>query len=208
MNTRATAWAGLVLCGALGITTAALAQDEAAAGEPAKAAGGVRKDPKGLTGISPFWEAIREGDKAYVARDYASAIAAYQKAIAAQPENPMGHYRAGQAYMGNSQMTEAEQAYVAALRYASADPQMKAKVLFVIADLRERQQDLAGAVEHWDSYASHVKQSQVGGYPATPEQRKQANAKWQEMKAQYADVKERIAKREQEAEAKLKASSK
>jgi hypothetical protein len=41
--------------------------------------GGVRKDPQGIKGISPYWEAIREGDGAYVARDYAAAIAAFSE---------------------------------------------------------------------------------------------------------------------------------
>jgi len=148
------------------------------------------------------------GDRAYVARSFPTAIEAYKKAIAAEPNNPMGHYRAGQAHVAAAQLAEAEEAYEAALRYVGSDSKLKGKILFVLADLRERQKDDAGAVERWTAYGEQAKQSDAEGYPATAEERKRVIAKWKELREQYAEVKARIQKREQEAEAKLKASSK
>src|SRR5512138_1357783 len=54
---------------------------------------GIRRDPAGKKGIGPYWEAIRHGDEAALARDFAKAEAAYQEAIGLEPKNPMGHFR-------------------------------------------------------------------------------------------------------------------
>jgi tetratricopeptide (TPR) repeat protein len=217
MSGRITALAGLpVLVATLSMTSLTVAQPaatkvdagKAAKAPAAKSADGVRRDPRGVTGISPFWEAIAEGDRAYVAGSYDDAVTSYKKAIAADPNNPMGHYRVGQAHVANSQIPEAEKAYQAALRYAASDPQLKAKILFVLADLKERQHDSEGAVAGWNAYADHTKANANSGYPATAGERKKVNAKWQELQQQYAEVKARIAKRQAEADEQLKKSSK
>src|SRR5215217_106305 len=62
---------------------------------PGVGADGVRRDPKGVKGISPYVELINKGDRAYVSRDFDGAIAAYREAIQSEPQNPLGHYRAG-----------------------------------------------------------------------------------------------------------------
>src|SRR5690348_11351137 len=54
---------------------------------------GVRHDPKGVKGISPYLEQINKGDRAYIARDFDGAIAAYREAIKTDPEKALGHYR-------------------------------------------------------------------------------------------------------------------
>ena len=72
-----------VLAG-LFVTVSASAEEPAKA-EPSAAtsdaADGVRRDPKGLSGISPMWEAISKGDSAVLARDYDAAFAAYREDI-------------------------------------------------------------------------------------------------------------------------------
>jgi len=166
----------------------------------------VRKDPQGIKGISPYWEAIREGDGAYVARDYAAAIAAFKRAISLMPQKALAHYRLGQALLASGATAEAEQAYQAALRFAE-DPTMKAKALFVLADLRERQRDLPAAAESWAAYSGPAQAPGANGYPATATARKAAIARWQEMEAGYAKVKERIAARVAEADKNLQKSS-
>lgn len=169
----------------------------------------VPKDPQNQKGISPYWEALKKGDAAYSARDFPAAIAAYKEAVQLEPQNPLGHYRMGQAHLANSEMREAENAYVAALRFSEKQPALRAKVLFVIADLRERQADLSGATERWDAYAKHVQASpEAKGYPASAEARKAAVQRWQETQTQYAAVKERILQREREADKSLQKSAK
>jgi tetratricopeptide (TPR) repeat protein len=181
----------------------ATASTSALAEEPTAA---VRRDPNGIKGISPYWEAIKAGDNAYVAQDYPGAAAAFRQAIELMPQNALGHYRLGQALLASGDATAAEQAYSAALRYAS-DPTMKAKVAFVLADLRERQRDLAGATQAWTDYATLAAAKDARAYPATAEARRTAIAKWQETAAAYAKVKERIAARESEADKSLQRSA-
>ena len=99
----------------------------------------VRRDPKGIRGISPFWEALLRGDKSYVARDFDGSVAAYQEAIKLEPQNALGHYRMGEAQLAKGDQKEAEESWVAGLRFVGENHKLHAKLLFVIADLRERQ---------------------------------------------------------------------
>ncbi|MBN2192754.1 MAG: tetratricopeptide repeat protein [Polyangiaceae bacterium] len=185
---------------------AALAANVLAFSNPAEAEE-VRKDPQGIRGISPYWEVIKEGDNAYLARDFVAAIAAFQKAVTMVPQNALGHYRLGQALLASGAPAEAELAYQAALRFA-ADPAMKAKALFVLADLRERQRDLTAAIEGWTAYVGPAKQKGANGYPATATARNAAITRWQMVQADSAKVKERIAARIAEADKSLQQSSK
>jgi len=169
-----------------------------AAAQPAP--GEPRKDPKGVKGISPFWEAIKKGDNAVLARDFDGAIAAYREAIQSQPQNPMGHYRLGEAQLGKGDQKEAELAWNAGLRFADKDPVMKAKLLFVLADLRERQKSHDEATTRWTDYGKAASDKAAKGYPATPEDRKKRIATVKELATQYADVKVRIEKRLKEAD--------
>lgn len=196
-------WGAALLAGlAVSVTGA-----PAAAEEPAAARAEVRKDPQGVKGISPYWEAIKEGDGAYVARDFPAAVAAFKRAVSLMPQKALAHYRLGQALLASGATDEAEQAYQAALRFAE-DPTMKAKALFVLADLRERQRDLAGAAEGWTAYAGPAQAPDANGYPASATARKEAIARWQRTEADYAKVKERIAARLAEADKSLQKSAK
>src|SRR3954468_16201879 len=76
----------------------------------------VRRDPKGVKGISPFSEALRRGDEAVASRDFERALAAYREALATEPENALGHYRLGEAQLLKGDLREAESAFSTALR--------------------------------------------------------------------------------------------
>lgn len=159
-----------------------------------------------MTGISPFWETIRRGDAAYAARDFAQAVGAFREAVALLPRHALGHYRLGQALTAGGELDEAEQAYLAAERFA-ADPTMKAKARFVLADLSERQRDLERAVERWDAYAAACREPGAQGHPATAAARLQSIARWRQLEADYAAVRERIVAREREADESLQKSA-
>jgi tetratricopeptide (TPR) repeat protein len=168
---------------------------------PQPATDAVRRDPRGTKGISPFFEEVARGDAAYVARDFASAIEAYTSALTKEPQNPLGHYRLGEAHRAQGDLKQAEQAWRAALRFAGSQPTLKAKVLLCLADLRERQQDLQAAKSGWTTYEAHLKaEPKAGGYPKTPVERKRRADIWVERQQQYAAVKQRIAKRLEEVE--------
>jgi tetratricopeptide (TPR) repeat protein len=175
-----------------------LAATSAAETAPAAQA---ESNPRGIKGVSPFWESIKNGDNAYLARDFDGAIAAYRHAITQQPQHPMGHYRLGAAQAAKGDQKEAELAWSAGLRFADKDPIMKAKLLFVLADLRERQKAYDDADARWTEYGKHANQHQnARAYPATADDRKKRIAAAKQLATEYAEVKQRIEKRLKEAE--------
>lgn len=177
---------------------------------PKKAAAGeVKRDPNGIQGSSPFRESMKKGDNAYVARDYDGAISAYKDAITKEPQNALGHYRIGEAHLAKGDMQEAEASWGAGLRYVGANHPLRAKLMFVLADLRERQKSYDDATEAWTKYESFVReQAQSKGYPASAAERKKRVAEWKKLVADYAEVKKRIAKRLEEADEKARKSAK
>jgi tetratricopeptide (TPR) repeat protein len=173
------------------------------------AKGEVRKDPQGVKGISPFWEALKKGDDLYVARDFDGAITAYRDAISKAPQNAMGHYRMGEAQLAKGELQEAEASWVSALRFVGGDLNLKAKILFVLADLRERQRSYDDAKERWGAYEQFAQQNAAAKtYPASAADRKKRIDTWKKMLEDYAAVKTRIEQRLKEADAKAKASAK
>lgn len=162
---------------------------------------GVRRDPKGVKGISPYLELIVKGDHAYVARDFEGAIAAYREAIKAEPEKALGHYRVGAAQLARGDQKEAEAAFVDGLRFVGKDGTLKAKLIFALADLRERQKNNDEAIGRWKEYSKTAEeQKEAITYPATATERVARNEAWKKNVADSADVKARIAKRLKEAD--------
>lgn len=194
-------WSMLVaLAAVFCVSTAAYGGDDKSGADKE---GKARKDPKGITGISPFMELVNKGNAAYVARDYATAATTYQEAVKKEPNRALGHYLLGQAYLADGKIDQANGAWDTALRYAGKDAVMKAKVLFVIADLRERQQKYDEAAEAWKEYGTFVAgNASANGYPATPTERQKAVETHKDLAEKYGKVKERIAQREKDAAAK------
>lgn len=203
-----------VLGVALLLSPTALAQGKAekkpaSAAAPKAGAGEVKRDPQGIVGISPFWESLKKGDDLYVARDFDGAIASFKEAITKEPQNALGHYRIGEAHLAKNELSEAEASWVAALRYVGSDKSLKGKILFVLADLRERQKSLDDATDRWNAYGEFAKQNpDAKTYPASAEERKKRVAAWKQMQDQYAAVRKRIEQRLKEADDKAKKSAK
>jgi tetratricopeptide (TPR) repeat protein len=205
---------GLGLSAWTAMTTAALGADPqppapaapktgvtAPAAKSGTSADGVRRDPKGVKGISPFTEIINKGDRAYVARDFDGAIAAYREALQAEPQNPVGHYRIGAAQLAKGDQKEAEASFTSGLRFAGQDGSIKAKLNFALADLRERQKNSDEAIARWKDYAKTAEDyKEAVTYPATATERVSRNEGWKKTAADSAEVKERIAKRLKEAD--------
>ena len=191
--------------------TGALAEDK----QPDKAAEkkpsdkGPRRDPAGIKGISPFWEALNKGDSALIARDFEAALAAYREAITKEPQNALGHYRIGEAEIAKKDLKEADQAFQAELRFVGANSALKAKLEFAIADLRERQQAYDDASHAWTDYEKHTTDDKTAkGFPATATERKKVIEAWKKTSAESLEVKARIEKRLKEADESVKKSSK
>lgn len=189
-------------------TTAAPAAPAPAA--PAAATGAdIRRDPRGIKGISPFWESLKLGDSAYLARDYENAIGQYQDAISKDPQNPLGHLRVAETQFQLQKFPEALQAADAAKRFGQSDPNLQAKALFLIAMIHETQGELDQANEAWKAYQAFAQQQpKAKVHQRTPPERQKRIQTAKQLKEDYAAVKERIAKHLKEAEDKAKKNAK
>lgn len=186
----------------MALTAAARAEDKKKAPEAEiKSSDGVKRDPKGIKGISPYTELIVKGDRAYVARDFDGAIAAYREAIQKEPQNALGHYRVGSAQLAKGDQKEAEAAWVAGMRFVGKDGTLKAKLIFLLADLRERQKNNDEAIGRWKEYSANSEaDKEAVTYPASATERVSRNEAWKKNAAESAEVKTRIDKRLKEAD--------
>lgn len=163
----------------------------------------IRRDPEGKKGISPYMEMIVKGDAAFVSRDISGAASTFRDAIKSEPDQMLGFYRLGEAELESGKLDDAEKTWEAGLSKKGSDD-LKAKLMFSLADLKERQHKWQAAKDAWASYSVFVQgNAKVKGYPATASERiKQADRRMKD-EIEYGKVKERIAKRlaEKEAEA-------
>ncbi|HEX2730355.1 MAG TPA: hypothetical protein VHM70_02070 [Polyangiaceae bacterium] len=168
---------------------------------------------------NPYVVKLREGDSAFLARDYAGAAAIYSEAIKLEPRNALGHLRLGEALRAEQQYDAAIDAFGAASRFATTLAE-RAKAIFLQADTEERATHLTQAKSSWTSYqqtaaehATQVTQKQAGAskddalYNDTAVERvKQIDANATRTE-QYAAVKARIEKRDAEISAKARADA-
>lgn len=185
--------------------------DDAAEDKSAKkkSAPGEKKDPKGQTGVSPFYEKFAKGEAMMAARDWAGAIGAFKEAIAEDAKNPIGHLALGAAQVEKGDLVEAEASFQNALRNADMDPAAKSKALFSLADLKERAKKYEEAKGSWTDYGKHVSGNpKAKGYADTPKERQKAIDTWQEAEKKAQAVKERIAKREKELKEEMEKDAK
>jgi tetratricopeptide (TPR) repeat protein len=149
----------------------------------------------------PGKKAMIDGDRAAIARDFDTAIAKYRSIIAEDPRNALAHYRIAQAQALKGDFNEAEQAYFAALRFSGTNDALRAKVLFCIADLRERQKAYEAAVDAWTEYEKQgVKMPRATPHVAVAAERKNRIAEWKKTSAVAAETKARNARRLKELE--------
>jgi tetratricopeptide (TPR) repeat protein len=186
-------------------TTVSSAEEKGATTAPAAAAdataNGLRRDPKGLQGISPAWEAMAKGDAKLASRDLDGAIADYRDAARKNPESALPQYRLAEAQKLKGDLKEAEAAYNNALRLAGNDATLKGKILFCLADLAERQKEYDAASERWGGYEAFAKGAEKAKlYPASASERKKRLQDWKQNASDSAAVKARIEKRLKEAE--------
>lgn len=170
----------------------------------------LRRDPHGVKGISPFMEALKRGDAALLARDLDGAINAYRDALAKEPENALAYYRVAEAQILKGDLPEADKALTAGLRLVVAtSPSLKAKLQFVLADVRERQKNYDEASAKWAEYeAFTTAQKEAQGFPASGAERKKVVETWQKSSADSAQVMARIEKGMQAADEAVRKSSK
>jgi tetratricopeptide (TPR) repeat protein len=153
---------------------------------------------------------VQKGDSAYVARDFDTAITAYREELQKNPSGAGAHFRLGQAQLAKGNSTEAEASWQAALRFAGQDEALRSKLLFALADLKEREKAYDDAIARWKTYQEHAQaQPKAKGiHPATAAERLKRLEEWKANSEASAVVKARIEKRLQEVDESLRKSSK
>jgi hypothetical protein len=107
----------------------------------------------------------------------------------------------GCAQLAKGDQKEAEAAFVNGLRFVGRDGTLKGKLIFLLADLRERQKNNDEAIGRWKEYSKNADdEKEAITYPATATERISRNEAWKKALVEGAEVKERIAKRLKEAD--------
>lgn len=159
---------------------------------------GVRKDPEGKTGISPYMEAVAKGERAFVAKDLDGARSAFQEAVQVDPAKTLAFFRLAETEIATGKLDEAS-ATLTTAQGKKGTPELQAKVLFLAAEVLERQKKWSDAKDAWGKYAKFVEDNaKAGGYAATAAERTKQIDRRVKDEADYGVVKERITKREAE----------
>jgi tetratricopeptide (TPR) repeat protein len=154
----------------------------------------IRRDANNVTGISEFMEICVQANAKYVSKDITGAIELYQKAIKLQPRNPLGHYFLGEAFLNQGSLQEAATSFLEADQVVDNGPGwVKAKVLFVLADMREREKKWDDAKVAWQRYVEFAsKHSELGVFPSSGTSRIQAIDEMLKQDKAYDIVRQRI----------------
>lgn len=191
----------LVIPAALAIPVLAIAgagSASAAGGRAGSDGGGggeETRDPNNITGISRWMELCVEGNGKYMARDFPGAIGSYRNAVQLAPKNPFPHYLLAEAQLASGNMSEAEASLKQAeLLSDKRDALLRAKILFVLADLRERQHKWEEAKAGWQLYTEWaIGQVDGGSYPLSASARVKAIDEVIKLDKATQVVRERIA---------------
>ncbi len=152
-----------------------------------------------------FNDTCKQGNEKAIAKDLPGAIELYQKAVKLQPRNPIGYYLLGEAQVLAGNLQEAEKAWLQAEQVADNGPPMvRAKIVFVLAYLRELQKPDEGkppvdqkkwpdAKSAWQKYGDFAgKHTDIPVYPNSATGRGQAIDDMLKQDQAYVVVRQRI----------------
>jgi tetratricopeptide (TPR) repeat protein len=141
-----------------------------------------------------YQDACAAGNAKYASRDFDGAIEAYRKAIEMFPHKALGHYLLGEAQLAANNLPEAEASWGrAALEANEQDPTLRARILFVTADLKERQKKWDEAKAAWQVYIDWANRfADAGAFPTSGTSRIQAIDSMLKQDKSYEIVRQRI----------------
>jgi len=141
-----------------------------------------------------YRKACEAGNAKYAARDFSGAIEQYRKAIELNPKQGLGFYLLGEAELAAGSLTEAEAAWNrAALESGEQDPALHARVLFVQADLKERQLKWDEARAAWQVYLDWATRfPNANAFPSSGQSRQQVIDSMKKQDKAYEIVRQRI----------------
>jgi tetratricopeptide (TPR) repeat protein len=141
---------------------------------PVLAWGGKKKTDASTTAPSHDYSSMcAQGNAKYVSRDFEGAIEAYRKAIESSPHQALGYYLLGEAQLASGNLADADATWTrAALEVGEKDPALRGRILFVTADLKERQKKWEDAKVAWQTYLDWANRfPDAGLFPATARSR-------------------------------------
>jgi len=157
---------------------------------------------------SPYSADVAKGHEAMSARNFAGAIDAYRRASAADPRDALALYFLGEAQVAAGELVEADAAFSRALAASGINDDLQARLLFVLADLRERQGNWVDAKRAWETYGEFAAAHPAAkSYAATAAERAKMVATHVDLDAKYGAVKKRAEQRAKEAAPPAPASS-
>jgi tetratricopeptide (TPR) repeat protein len=158
-------------------------------------AGASRHDPDNKMGLAEWMDKCIQGNAKYLAHDIPGAIDLYRQAIQLAPKRPLPHYLLAEAELGANNFGEADVALTDADQASDErDPNTRGKILFLVADTREREKKWDEARAAWTAYGEFAaKHADAGVTPATPPARIQAIDDMLKQDKAYEVVRQRIA---------------
>jgi len=196
MRTRTPLLALLLLAvpAAVLVPIAAARGDGAAAAPAASGSAATKHDPDNKTGLADWMDRCVQGNAKFMAKDIPGAIDLYRQAIQLAPKRPLPRYLLGEAQMASLNLADAEGTLKEALDLSDdRDPNVRGKILFVTADLREREKKWDEAKVAWQAYGEYAsKHSDAGMTPSTPPARIQAIDDMIKQDRAYEIVRQRI----------------
>lgn len=135
------------------------------------------------------------GNAKYASHEFDAAIALYQKAIEMAPHQSLGRYLLGEAQVAAGNLQDAEASWnQAVLETNEKAPAIHARILFVMADLKEREKKWEEAKAAWQTYLDWVGRFPDGAvFPATAKSRQQVIDTMLKQDKLYDVVRQRIA---------------
>lgn len=150
-------------------------------------------DPNNVTGLSEAVAIVAKGNEKYEQKDVQGAIDQYRRAIQLAPKNPLGHYMLGVGLLAVGNPQEAEASFNQAVAVGDSFPPIKARALFALADLKERQKKWEEAKTAWQAYADYVSKHADAGTLLSATTKEEALDDMLKQDKAYEVVRQRIA---------------
>jgi tetratricopeptide (TPR) repeat protein len=157
-----------------------------------------RHDPDNIRGISVYVEQLNKGVAKFLAKDVTGALDVFRATIPLAPRNPLGHYLVAEAEIANGNLTEAENSIKQAEPLTDdRNPGVRAKVLFVSADVKERLKKWDEAKAAWQAYVDYAQKHADVAFAQSGTSRIQALDDMMKQDKAYEAVRQRIAAEKQ-----------
>jgi hypothetical protein len=183
----------------------------------------IRRDPKGIKGISPYNEELAKGRKAFQNKNYDGAITAFKQAIQVQGERMDAYLLMAQAQLAKNAIDDAVKAAEDGRSKPGTEP-IQAKMIFFRAEAAERKANTEPGKDNapgspldaiaqkwtqvksvWTEYSGFVEgRDKVQGYKASSDDRAQKTDARAKRDKDFAAVRKRVVDNEKERARKKK----